>query len=162
MKECFDEAIILEREPIGDLDIRVTFLGKQFGKITAKAKSARKITSKLSAHLEPSFLSKVRFIEKNGTQIVDALKIGRISVGLLDLLRLAKVLHDGEASNKLWNSLKTGELNWPQTLGILGWDPRHAECAICGSSPAVFHIATQEFFCNECGLKPAADEVVYI
>ncbi|MEK7212689.1 MAG: recombination protein O N-terminal domain-containing protein, partial [Patescibacteria group bacterium] len=51
MQEYLSEAVVLDAVPNGDLDLRVHLFTKKFGKLTAKVKSARKITSKLAGHL---------------------------------------------------------------------------------------------------------------
>ncbi|MDO8574288.1 MAG: recombination protein O N-terminal domain-containing protein, partial [bacterium] len=81
----FNEAIVLDREPSGETDNRFSIYAKGFGKIVARGKSTRKITSKLSGHLEPGNLVKVRLIEKNGLQVVDALKSGKLGIRSADL-----------------------------------------------------------------------------
>ena len=78
MQEYLSEAVVLDRLANGDLNGRVVFLTKRFGKLVGKARSIRKITSKLSGHLQPGNLVQVRMIEKNGLQIVDALKKSRL------------------------------------------------------------------------------------
>jgi len=76
MLEHYTTAIALGVEPRGEVDAAVTLYTKDFGKLTAKTKSLRKITSKLAGHLMPGNLVQVRLIEHgdgNGLQILDAL-----------------------------------------------------------------------------------------
>ena len=75
MVEYFTEALVLDKEDSGDLDARIILYTEDLGKITAKAKSVKRITSKLNGHLEPLNFIQVRLVEKNGFQIVDALTI---------------------------------------------------------------------------------------
>ena len=151
VQEYLSEAIVLNKEANGDLDIRVAFFTKKFGKLKAKAKSARKITSKLSGHLEPGFLSQVRLVEKNGLQVVDALKKSFLDLNLPDLRRLEKILAEGEPDHKIWHMLAQNTLDWEEILKILGWDPAFAHCSHCGkSTPALFDSRNQEFFCRDC------------
>ena len=96
MQEYVTDAIVLKKDPLGDLDGRYTLFTTRFGKIIAKAKSSRKITSKLASHLEPGIVTKVRFIETKGTQLIDALKSGRVALPLGELQLLNQIIPDAE------------------------------------------------------------------
>lgn len=163
MQEYVSEAIILKKESLGDLDGRYAFFTEHLGKVIGKTKSSRKITSKLAPHLEPGNLVRVRFIERKGTQIVDALKIKRLALGLNDLHLLSQLLPETLSEPTLWNMLRSNQFSWITVLAILGWDPEGAECVRCGVRQATyFHIPRQEFFCNACALKLRADEVILV
>ncbi len=171
MQEYFTEALVLDKEPNGDLDSRIIILTKNFGKLIAKAKSARRITSKLAGHLEPTNFIKVRLVEKNGLQIVDALKTSRSKIPLADLYFLSQLLAEGEPEPAIWDLLFKKEFSWPKALKILGWDPDSASCASCPAKAASFHLKTQEFFCQKClpgvfrqtgSSKIPAAEVIYL
>lgn len=151
VQEYVNDAIVLAKEPSGDLDARVTLFTRQFGKLKTKAKSARKIISKLSGHLEPGFLTRVRLIEKNGLQVVDALKGGVCALHPRDLHFLEKVLAEGEPEQRIWQMILTEKIDWSETLKILGWDPSFALCGSCSApKPAFFGYRDQEFFCRNC------------
>lgn len=163
MHEYLSEAVVLDRLPKGNLDGRVVFLTKRFGKLVARVKSIRKITSKLSGHLQPGNLVQVRMIEKNGLQVVDALKKTRLDLSLPELRFLGDILSEAEPEFMIWEMLVSGKFVWGDTLKILGWDPNFASCGICYSkSTDTFHPRTQEFFCKNCAFKVSADEVLYI
>ena len=163
MQEYVTDAIVLRKEPLGDLDSRYTLFTKRFGKIVAKAKSSRKITSKLAPHLEPGIISKVRFIETKGTQLIDALKSDRLESSLGDLHFLSELLPDAEPEPALWGLLVGKEFKWATVLGILGWDPEYAECAVCKAhTPEYFYIPRQEFYCRACASKVRRDAVIFI
>lgn len=170
MQEYVTDAIVLKKDPLGDLDGRYTLFTKRFGKIVAKSKSSRKITSKLAPHLEPGMVAKVRFIETKGTQLIDALKSGRVALPLSDLHFLNQLLPEGEPELELWELLtsdseETGgrSWSWAKTLAILGWDPAGAECAVCGTrAAAYFYIARQEFYCHAHASKARRDAVLLI
>lgn len=163
MTEYFSESVVLNREPSGDLDSRVSIFTKRFGKLIAKAKSARKITSKLSQHLEPGNLVYARLVEKNGLQLVDALKTSRLKVCPADLYFLGQLLAEAEPDLRLWETILQPEFNWPRILKILGWDPKATFCQTCNeNAPVVFHIPAQEFFCKNCSLKFNKNELLYI
>jgi recombinational DNA repair protein (RecF pathway) len=153
MQEYVTDAIVLKKDPFGDLDGRYTLFTKRFGRIMAKAKSSRKITSKLAPHLEPGIVAKVRFIETKGTQLIDALKSGRVALSLGELHFLSQLLPDAEPEPALWELLTGGNFTWAAALAILGWDPADAECATCGArQPSFFYITRQEFYCRTHGV----------
>ncbi len=163
MQEYVTDAIVLRKDPLGDLDGRYTLFTKQFGKIRCKAKSSRKITSKLAPHLEPGILAKVRFIETKGTQLIDALKFERTTLSLGDVYFLSQLLPDAEPEPALWDLLVDKKFSWSTALAILGWDPEGAECIICGEKqPRYFFITHQEFYCRMHALKAPRDAVISI
>ncbi len=163
MQEYVTDAIVLKKDPLGDMDGRYTLFTKRFGRIMAKAKSSRKITSKLAPHLEPGIVAKVRFIETKGTQLIDALKSGRVPLSLSDLHFLSQLLPDAEPEPALWELLTGENFNWTVALAILGWDPADAECVECGTKhPTYFYIARQEFYCHTHASKARKDAVLSI
>jgi len=153
---------VLDKVPHRDADSRYALFTKKFGKLTAKATSARKITSKLSPHLEPGNVVQARLVEKNGLQVVDALKTGRITATPRDLEFLGLLLAEAEPDARIWIALLAPRFHWPEVLRALGWDPAHAACEICEKKPAVFAIKTQEFFCGDHALNMSKDGVLYI
>lgn len=163
MTEYLSEAVVLTKEPNGDLDNRISLFTKKFGKLVAKAKSARRITSKLSPHLEPGNLSVVRLVEKNGLQVVDALKSERLNISPADLYNLNLVLSEAEPDQRLWHELRQEKLIWPRILAYLGWDPEEAHCEKCGRRPVShFRVQSQEFFCGSCASKVKENGLLYI
>lgn len=171
MQELISEAIVLDREEAGDLDFRVSFFTRRYGKIIAKAKSARKITSKLSGHLNAGNIVQARFVEKGGStslttgnlQVVDALKSGSLDLEPPDLYFLNRILAEGDADARLWQTLISGEFRWPEILKALGWDPQKASCGECRKrASAAFHINSQEFFCVNCVSAVNKKELLYI
>ena len=162
MQEYVTEAIILHKEPVRDYDARYFFFTKRFGKVAGRATSTRKITSKLAGHLEPGILSQVRFVERHGTQIVDALKTNKLNVSPLDLRLLNRMLHEGEADLELWEAIIAERFSWPNILRILGWDPAGAICESCGRGAVYFYIPRQEFFCLTCASKLRRNELILL
>lgn len=163
MQEYFSEALVLNKEPSGDMDSRLYVFTKRFGKIIAKAKSARKITSKLSAHLEPGNVVKLRFIEKRGPQVVDALKIAKLSIPTSELYKLNDMLVENEPDLAFWNEIIFGEFNWRRVLKILGWDQKGAICSICGKRDVEsFDMDCHESFCASCSVKLKKDRILHI
>lgn len=175
MHEYVTRAVVLAKETRNDADARYAFFTERFGKIVAKAKSSRKIVSKLAGHLEPGTLAAVRIIEQHGTQVVDALKATRVAIPLAELAALNNLLPEWEPDVALWREVSAttqrandiappATFSWPRTLALLGWDPRGAACINCGrdvsrsldremasgAKTAAFHIPRQEFFCTSC------------
>ena len=60
MEEYVTDAIVLEKQPAGESDGRYRLFTERFGRIAAKAKSSRRIISKLAGHLEPGSVAKIR------------------------------------------------------------------------------------------------------
>ena len=159
MQEYGGEAIVLRREAQSEADSRVSLFFKRFGRLTAKAKSARKITSKLSAHLEPGNITEVRLVEKNDILLVDAMKKSRVEISPSNLYLLDRVLGEGDPDPALWHAVRDGQFSWEHALALLGWDPREASCGTCGAFPDNFHVARHDFFCMSCVAKVSAREL---
>jgi recombinational DNA repair protein (RecF pathway) len=176
--EYLSEALVLAVYPNGDRDWRVSLFTKKFGKLVAKAKSARKITSKLAGHIQPGNIIRARLVEKGGLQVVDALKSFRLCVLPSDLYFLDRLVAEAEPDLELWqalagrpNSAVRGSawvrIDWRKILKILGWDPAAAVCRVrlqsgqeCRKPPAYFYLRDQEFFCKGCSLKFNAGELI--
>jgi len=182
MQEYTARAVILRKDPARELDLRVTMFTDQFGKITAKATSGRKITSKLSAHLEPGTLSFIRLAEKGGLQLTDALKQAKLPLAPHDLHALDILLPPEEQDLDLWGvfaALAGGEApsgedaaegrakkwDWEKVLALLGWDPREALCEKCRvRKPEYFMLANQSLYCAQCAAasRIPRDALLYI
>lgn len=163
MQEYVTDALVLVKRPSGELDARYALFTKKFGKVIGRAKSSRKITSKLAGHLEPGNVVKVRFIEKTGMQIVDALKVSRADISLKDLSALDNLISEMEMDASLWEQVSKSPFSWAEIIKVLGWDPAEATCAGCGKKEvAYFFIPRQEFFCASCVSRLGANEVSLI
>lgn len=160
MREHITEAIVLDREGIGEADSRLVLYTEKFGRVFARATSARKIVSKLSAHLEPLTRLTVRLVEKraafgNGPrfQVTDAVTRGRLAVPL-QLLRVVRELTpEGEGDPALWHALthSAEPVSFVAVLAALGFDPRHAACAECDEkNPAYFSLVNCRYVCRAC------------
>ena len=157
MTDYYSEAVVLESVPVGEADRRVSFYTRRYGRITARARSARKITSKLGPHLEAGNLLATRIVEKKGLRVVDALKRRRLSHGARDLAFLNALLHDGAPDERIWQLLAASAFAWKRILALLGWDPAGASCASCARVPvAFFEVGRHEFFCDRCVDSDAA------
>jgi recombinational DNA repair protein (RecF pathway) len=162
MQEYGGEAIVLRREPHGESDSRISLFTKRYGKLTAKAKSARKITSKLSAHLEPGMVSEVRLVEKNDMLVTDALKREKFTYAPATLYFLDRMLAEAVPEEEVWQMLRSGSFSWQKALGALGWAPDGAVCGTCAGTPAAFHVGRQDFFCVSCAGRIQSQELIVI
>ncbi len=151
MREYFTEAVVLEKEPLREKDARVVLFTPSLGKISAKVTSSRKITSKLSAHLEPLSISEVRLVEKGGVQVADALCEKKLDAAHLPAARLiAGAFLEGAPDRRLYLALRNGEATVPYIFEVLGLDLPGAACASCEKRPSFFHLHDWMFACNEC------------
>lgn len=162
MEEYVTDAIVLAKEPRGERDSRYVLFTDRFGKIVARAKGSRRITSKLAGHLEPGTMAKVRFIDKGSAQIVDALKSFRADISPEDLSLLNDLLPDMQADAELWFRLVRQPFSWNDILRTLGWDPRGALCALCRRAAGWFFMPRQEFLCDSCVSKMGKNKISYI
>lgn len=159
MIEHYTEALVLDKEDLGDFDSRVYLYSKDFGKGIAKATSARKITSKLAAHLEPGNFIQARLIQSSNwrMQIADALKIGSVpkNQNTISILNLIKELTpDGHPEEEIWEMLKKDRLSGGEALKIFGFDSQFAICRTCGASdPPHFLLKDLEYSCSPCFLQ---------
>jgi len=161
MREYISEALVLVKDPAGEADCRVSVFAKDFGKLVGRAKSARKITSKLGPHLEPGNFVQVRFIEKNNLQITDVLKKSRFEISPTDLYFLDRVLAEGEVEPKIWEMINGGRFDWRAALAVLGWDPEEASCENCPEKKAdYFHIKSHAFFCAACASAAPKNDLI--
>lgn len=154
MVEHCTKALVLDKENLGDLDSRVYLYCRGIGKISAKVKSARKITSKLASHLEPGNFVAVRLIELGGFQAVDALSDGFLprSPKTITALRLIREMTaDQDFDPELWEMIEKQELNTGAILTCLGFAPQLASCRFCQqSNPTHFLIKDLEYSCHSC------------
>lgn len=151
MYEYASEAIVLDRDIHGESDVRVILFTREFGKLVARARSMRKILSKLAGHLEPGTHASVRLIEKKGLQVVDALKRGRSAWTPADLFLMSELLPQEEPAEEVWDMLAGDSPDWRAVLRALGWDPRDARCTSCEQEgPRIFHLKDPSFFCEAC------------
>lgn len=157
MKEFSTQAIVLDKEDLGEADARVFLYSPDYGKIVGKIKSSKKIISKLNAHLEPFNLVTARVIDR-GPQIVDALLIEKLkpSWPLAKLLNFIKEISlEGQVDYHFWSlikkSLVSGKINYQQLLASQGFDPQFAVCHNCQKdNPSLFYFNDHSFWCKSC------------
>jgi recombinational DNA repair protein (RecF pathway) len=157
VQEYATDAIVLDKIPLNEFDQRVILYTHVLGRITAKIRSGRKITSKLSGHLEPMNIVSVRLIKKMQFQIADALKNDRITISPSALRLIQYMTVHGEPDEDLWEGLTRGE-TVKKLLARLGFDATHAECYICNQAHPTHFIFQDGFYtcaaCAPMNLKP--------
>lgn len=160
MYELTTDAIVLDKEESGDYDAVVYLYTKDLGKIRAKAKSLRKITSKLASHVEPGWLTTVRLAGRdplgNGTpfQLTDGLSQRKVYTDY-DYLSSVRVLTiDWHRDEGFWDYLLEGRTSRRSLLGFLGFGGENQHCGLCAEREAkFFEPADQIFLCEFCGLR---------
>jgi len=175
MIEHYTEGIVLDRNPRGEIDGSVTIYTKDLGKVTAFTKSIRKITSKLSGHLMPGNIVRLRIVQNKNIQAIDALseKPKCDMAELLPFLHfLNEVVPHGEEDTNFWHLIKgiIEECHFePETykyiLGILGFGIGDGVCGNCERSEiAHFSMPDIMFLCTNCvkGSRLSIDETVQI
>lgn len=184
MIEVITEAMVLKKEDLGEYDSRVFLFTKDLGRISARATSARKITSKLASHLEPLKQVTVRLVSKKDIfdgrsfQLVDALTVSgpEHEWGDLDKLReaitvfdfLVSVVPEAVPDLELWNFLNkiidgTISVNKRDILKFLGLDPEFANCQFCfRPQPEFFYASDNLFICRNCSLNSQVPKEKFI
>ena len=172
MIEYSTKALVLDANNVNELDKLVYLYTEELGKVVARAKSARKITSKLAAYLEPLNFIRIRLVEKNGFQIVDALNFDKITVSPQNLAIsrfIKEMTAELQPDKKLWRFIRQSaqkNFSYRPLLKILGFDPDFARCHICDSPSVIYFFKNDQiFFCQRClsrGSKIPKDEIVLI
>ena len=174
MIEYFTKALVLDQENSGEFDKLIFLYTEDLGKVIAKAKSIRKITSKLASQLEPLNFVRARLVEKNGFQVVDALAFNKVKVSqpALELVRFIKEMtSELQPDRKLWllirrtfqNLKNNKKFSYESLLRALGFAPDFARCNVCGGKfVAYFSKSEQVFLCRVCASKVSKDELILI
>ncbi|MDP2704639.1 MAG: recombination protein O N-terminal domain-containing protein [bacterium] len=165
MSEYVTEAVVLGRRENGSSYNRFADLyTKELGFVEARVVGGRRITSKLSPHLDFGNFSFVRLVHKNQFTVADALTEERFFSGGSDieaflhfshlafLFRelLPRLVPDARMFEMLLWSLRRGEVNCRMFLSLFGYGT-HAECGHCGSSEShAFFVPNQHFLCESC------------
>lgn len=161
MQEYFTRALVLDVDRTGEADARVVLFTEHLGKITARARSLFKPLSKLAAHVQPLTLTRVRLVEKNGVQLVDAMTEQRFITGSTPIVRARELLgvarlineltHTHQPDSTLWSLIDRGALMSRELLRVLGFDPEHATCRVCRRGhPQHFILADSSYVCQRC------------
>lgn len=95
-------AFTINRQNILEADRLLTLLTFEYGKIKAIAKSARKIKSKMSAHLEPAILTEIYLVKGKNFNVITSARAKRIyKIDHSDLNDISFVYLMMEMINKL-------------------------------------------------------------
>jgi len=165
MIEYFTSALVLDTENSAEFDKSIYLYTKDLGKVAAKAKSIRKITSKLAGHLQPLNFVRVRLVEKRGFQITDALTTDKIkpSPEALELLQFIKEMtFDLQPDKNFWSVIKktfkdlknNKKFSYQPLLRALGFAPDFSRCHVCHSKFVSYFSKTEQvFLCRRCALS---------
>lgn len=169
MFEYATRAIVLEKTPINDFDGLITLYTEELGRVSAKAKSLRKITSKLSAHLEPGTLGAVRLVGRNpfylksGFWVVDSLAEKKLFSDYIFLGLVKELTVDFQADVDLWNFLLQGEPRRDELVRLSGFGGKADECALCGVRNTSFFCGQEQMFvCEFCSIKFSTPAIIHI
>ena len=182
MSEIYSRALILSTRDINDVDVLVTMFTQTHGKVVARAKSMRKITSKCAPHFQPLSFVKARFIPRAGVREGFVLLDGVADQDLpphktrtrADLLPFITFIDAHtfplQQDPKLWLFLnKIFSAYYRQQdvarllLSLLGFDPKEADCVVCKQHPvSAFNVAQEEFLCRSCALKFRPNEILLV
>ncbi|OGZ78801.1 MAG: DNA repair protein RecO [Candidatus Staskawiczbacteria bacterium RIFOXYB1_FULL_37_44] len=87
------KGFVFKRAERNEADQTFSIFTKDFGRLELKAKSIRKITSKLRAGIDIFYFSEIEFIQgKNDKTLTDALKIKKFNAGIKTLSQISDVL----------------------------------------------------------------------
>lgn len=179
-KEFFSRALVLERKDRNDADGTVYLFTEDFGKVVARAKSVRKIKSKLSAHLQPLAFVKARFMRRNGDGFViidcvvdeEMASFGtRKRFDALPALKLLnKSIGEMQTDRRLWHYLiEVFKKEYTQAdvlrglLRLLGLAGEATYCRICDDPQvAALYSKEEQLLCRVCASKVSANEILYI
>jgi len=177
MKEFITSVIVIDREPVREFDEEFRLYSREFGYITARATSSRKISSKFSHHLNVLNRVKVRLVGANSLIIADAVlennfpHIRKNSEEFVKALRVASLIRAffprGGIDEEIWDflnkDLERGEINISNILSSFGYDAGTASCTKCGNAKTrKFFIKDHSFWCLKCGFKIPDSEILYI
>jgi hypothetical protein len=157
MIEYATEAIVLQKEPTQEFDAFYTLFTRDLGRLSVKAKSVRKPTSKLAAHLEPGLMTRVRLVGRGvgvarhaGFWVADSLSEERLFTDFDFLDFVAKNTLEFQSDAELWEFLAKGTPDrsvFLRLMGLGGGGP----CGECGLRPPSFlHEANHVLLCEVC------------
>ena len=182
MTERYTRALVLSHIDVNDHDAVIRMFTEEFGKVVVRAKSIRKITSKLSAHFQPLSFVKMRFVPRSGISegfvLVDGLEDEAFAYhgtrqrdDLVEVIEFLDVhTYPLEPDQRVWFFLEkvfSGMYHRHDVarilLSVLGFDATHASCGTCSAQEVVaFYRGSDFFVCGQCALKLPKNEVLYI
>src|SRR3989344_519876 len=168
MLEYVTRAVVLEKSPAGDFDGIVSLYTEDFGRVSAKATSIRKIPSNLSAHLEPGNLATVRLVARRsplisgGLRLVDGLSERKLFSDYLFLDIVSRMTVELHKDEGLWRFLLSGATDRPALFSHLGFGTPARGCTCCGAESAFFHETDQVFLCAPCSFSVPQSFLLHI
>lgn len=166
MREYFTEAVVLGLKPSGEEDRIVSLYTRVFGRLEAKVVGGRKITSKLSPHLEEGNLIEARLVEKSRFILADTVlkkRFGKSPLVFDVLFLLKSVLPELVSDLRLWHGLLQGlrdeRLDKKIFLKFLGYNAAFARCESCESQDVgYFSMTDQTFLCRRCFTRAPSNQ----
>ena len=175
MAERYTSAFVLGRENKNNQDILFTLYTKDLGKIKAIAKSARKITSKLTGHLTQGKIVNVRVVDKGSFQLLDALSSGQRCADseIIKFLRFLdnmtpynqSDLHVWHIAREIISRCQIGPIVYGELLRVMGFaspsPSAFPACVQCGgekSPTTLFYTPDLVFLCSNCSADVRIDE----
>ena len=171
------EGIVLRTYPLGEADLIVTYITKDFGIVRTFAKSPRKTKSRFGSSLEPLTLSRLSFWGKEDaalprltqSDIIHPFSALRESLGcfirISELIELTLHFSPERDANRNVYSLLMQTLSAMETSGdsllislfykvrlldLAGYLPSLHTCGRCGGRGDAFHIAHGTVLCEKC------------
>jgi len=173
------EAFILKKTTYAEADYILSIFTKDFGKITALAKNAKKSSKRFGGRLEPFVLSRISFQDRPGRmhilQECETIKVFSRFMEDVELFTLGSFMIENieilipkedptEKTFKLFlntlNALNTGKTILPEilkfqlsVLALSGFMPKLDSCTKCGkvvSQKAIFSIKKGGSLCQNC------------
>jgi len=164
------EAIVIKTRNLKDKDQTADLFTRNHGRLDAIIRSGKKITSRLSPHLEAGSIAVIRITEEKSRTITDALSIHNTNSthALINTLEtcffLDRMIPYNTPDQKLYEDIKIHIMDEKRPgrllLSRLGYDPKNATCKVCESTHcAVFDLKTHHFFCLRCGKNKHSETI---
>lgn len=186
------EGIVLNRTPFREHDEVISIITRDFGRVDVRAKGVKKITSKLSSHLEP--LSYIAFDCIQGKEMSMLTTATLLNSFSLIRTEFTKVMQAAYAAHALYKLTRPGNiengifelffdwlstiekitalsdcryLDWfmLQLMGVIGFKPRYTACVQCEKTTDLGHWSYEQggVLCDVCASQVfQGDSVVRI
>lgn len=176
MTEHIVDALVLDRNPVRELDESFFLFSREMGTFEARAVSSRKPASKFSPNLDVLSLATLRLVGEESFVVTDAVAKERFPTlrknprEFQKALRIAAFVRESFVRNapeaRIWEFLVEGFLRGSadafRLLSLLGYDSRHASCVKCRKKDVdAFLIDDHSFRCAECVSKIPESRLLY-
>lgn len=119
MLEHETKAVVLAKEIIGEADAQLSLYTELLGKIDLTARGLKKITAKLSHHLEPINLVNVSIVTVNHKHLTSALAVSNFPNLRQHSLALSIALRNLKILNESASSPEPDKMLWLETISFL-------------------------------------------